>query len=75
MDAHDNGISAYPNNLTPLFKESPTSLPSRVGQKNPDWNEELTDAEIDVRGKIENRKKEEKSNSTYTFTCIYINPI
>ncbi|CAO3633560.1 unnamed protein product [Cunninghamella echinulata] len=49
LDAHDNGISAYPNNLTPLFKESPTSLPSRVGQKNPDWNEDLTDAEIDAR--------------------------
>ncbi|ORZ19596.1 metal-dependent protein hydrolase [Absidia repens] len=49
LDAHDNGISAYPSNLTPLFKESPTSLASRVGQKNPSWNETLTDAEVDAR--------------------------
>ncbi|KAI7867967.1 metal-dependent protein hydrolase [Spinellus fusiger] len=49
LDANDNGISAYPSDLTPLFKESPTSLPSRVGQKNPAWNEELTDPEIDAR--------------------------
>ncbi|KAI8332568.1 metal-dependent protein hydrolase [Chlamydoabsidia padenii] len=49
LDAHDNGISAYPGNLTPLFKESPTSLASRVGQKNPSWNETLTDSEVDAR--------------------------
>jgi uncharacterized UPF0160 family protein len=49
LDANDNGISAYPNNITPLFKESPTSLPSRVAKKNPNWNENLTDPEIDAR--------------------------
>ncbi|CAO3595006.1 unnamed protein product [Absidia cylindrospora] len=49
VDAHDNGISAYPANLTPLFKENPTSLASRVEQKNPSWNETLTDPQIDAR--------------------------
>ncbi|KAI8374166.1 metal-dependent protein hydrolase [Radiomyces spectabilis] len=49
LDANDNGISAYPSNLTPLFKESPTSLPSRVAKKNPAWNEKLSDPEIDAR--------------------------
>ncbi|KAF7728068.1 hypothetical protein EC973_006705 [Apophysomyces ossiformis] len=49
LDAHDNGISAYPNTLQPLFKESPTSLPARVGNKNPAWNETLTDPEVDAR--------------------------
>ncbi|KAI7858952.1 metal-dependent protein hydrolase [Circinella umbellata] len=49
LDANDNGISAYSNTLTPLFKESPTSLAQRVGQKNPSWNETLTDPEVDER--------------------------
>ncbi|KAI9022907.1 metal-dependent protein hydrolase [Phycomyces nitens] len=49
LDANDNGISAYPSDITPLFKESPTSLPSRVAKKNPAWNESLTDPEIDAR--------------------------
>ncbi|KAI8344651.1 metal-dependent protein hydrolase, partial [Chlamydoabsidia padenii] len=49
LDAHDNGISAYPSHLTPLFKPSPTSLPTRVGDMNPAWNESLTDTEIDVK--------------------------
>ncbi|ORX57570.1 metal-dependent protein hydrolase [Hesseltinella vesiculosa] len=48
LDAHDNGISAYAG-ATPLFKESPTSLASRVGQKNPAWNEPVPDDQIDAR--------------------------
>ncbi|OBZ81012.1 hypothetical protein A0J61_10939, partial [Choanephora cucurbitarum] len=49
LDANDNGISAYPSNINPLFKDSPTSLYHRVAQKNPGWNEPLNDAEIDAR--------------------------
>ncbi|SAM03767.1 hypothetical protein [Absidia glauca] len=48
LDAHDNGISAYPSNLTPLFKQTPTHLPARVAQKNPAWNETFSDTEIDA---------------------------
>ncbi|KAL7309505.1 hypothetical protein PS15m_010375 [Mucor circinelloides] len=49
LDANDNGISAYPNTVSPLYKESPTSLYHRVAKKNPNWNEPMTDAEIDAR--------------------------
>ncbi|KAI8978929.1 metal-dependent protein hydrolase [Pilobolus umbonatus] len=49
LDANDNGISAYPSGLAPLFKESPTSLPNRVAKKNPSWNESFSDAETDAR--------------------------
>ncbi|CDS10918.1 hypothetical protein LRAMOSA11404 [Lichtheimia ramosa] len=49
LDANDNGISAYPSNISPLYKESPTSLPQRVAKKNPAWNETLTDPETDAR--------------------------
>ncbi|KAG0735296.1 hypothetical protein G6F57_000198 [Rhizopus arrhizus] len=49
LDANDNGISAYPNNITPLFKETPTSLPDRVAKKNPSWNEVVTNDEVDAR--------------------------
>lgn len=49
LDANDNGISAYPSNLNPLYKESPTSLYHRVARKNPTWNNVMTDAEIDAR--------------------------
>jgi uncharacterized UPF0160 family protein len=48
LDAHDNGISAYPSNLTPLFKQTPTHLPARVAQKNPAWNETFSDTETDA---------------------------
>ncbi|CEG68805.1 hypothetical protein RMATCC62417_04995 [Rhizopus microsporus] len=48
LDANDNGISAYPSSITPLFKESPTSLPSRVASLNPAWNQTATDADIDA---------------------------
>lgn len=48
LDAHDNGISAYPSNIAPLYKVSPTALPQRVGKLNPNWNEKLSDPEIDV---------------------------
>ncbi|KAI8642725.1 metal-dependent protein hydrolase [Parasitella parasitica] len=49
LDANDNGISAYPSTITPLYKESPTSLYHRVAKKNPNWNVPMTDAEIDAR--------------------------
>jgi uncharacterized UPF0160 family protein len=39
LDGIDNGISAYPGDLTPLYK-SRTDLSSRVGKLNPEWNEE-----------------------------------
>ena len=43
--------------MTPLFKESPTSLAQRVGQKNPAWNEALTDPEVDVSISIYREKE------------------
>lgn len=49
LDANDNGISAYPSNINPLYKESPTSLYHRVAKKNPTWNNPMSDAEIDTR--------------------------
>ncbi|KAI8082382.1 metal-dependent protein hydrolase [Thamnidium elegans] len=49
LDANDNGISAYPSNINPLYKESPTSLYHRVAKKNPTWNNPMSDAEIDAR--------------------------
>ena len=65
--------------MTPLFKESPTSLAQRVGQKNPGWNETLTDPEVDVsisiyreKGYVEElalrnhpQRKREKEVETY----------
>ncbi|KAI8981801.1 metal-dependent protein hydrolase [Mycotypha africana] len=49
LDANDNGISAYPSNVTPLYKESPTSIYHRVARMNPLWSQPLSDAEIDAR--------------------------
>ncbi|KAI9482681.1 MAG: metal-dependent protein hydrolase [Benjaminiella poitrasii] len=49
VDANDNGISAYPSSIKPLYKETPTTLYHRVAKKNPNWNEQLTDPEIDAR--------------------------
>ncbi|KAI7906233.1 metal-dependent protein hydrolase [Cokeromyces recurvatus] len=49
LDANDNGISAYPSSIKPLYKETPTTLYHRVSRKNPKWNEHLTDPEIDAR--------------------------
>jgi len=46
LDAVDNGISAYPADLTPKYRTS-SSLPQRVGGLNPYWNEESND--IDER--------------------------
>lgn len=37
IDAVDNGISRYPPDVTPLYRD-PTSLSYRVSFLNPDWN-------------------------------------
>ncbi|KAH8555322.1 metal-dependent protein hydrolase [Umbelopsis sp. PMI_123] len=48
LDGNDNGISQYPSDLEPAYKES-TSLPSRVGAFNPWWNQSVTEADVDAR--------------------------
>ncbi|RUS19242.1 GAMM1 protein-like protein [Endogone sp. FLAS-F59071] len=48
LDGNDNGISQYPSELTPAYKES-TNLPARVGSLNPWWNQNFSDAEVDAR--------------------------
>lgn len=47
LDGQDNGISQYPSELTPAYKES-TNLSARVGSLNPWWNQKISDAEVDV---------------------------
>lgn len=42
MDAIDNGVSQYPSDITPLYKEG-TSLSRRVSRLNPAWNDPVQD--------------------------------
>ncbi|KAI9505811.1 hypothetical protein GGI25_001219 [Coemansia spiralis] len=46
IDGNDNGISQYPDDIEPAYKES-TSLPSRVSRLNPWWNQ--PDGDLDSR--------------------------
>jgi len=49
IDAIDNGISQYPSSAgQPLYKNK-TDLSSRVGHKNPRWNETSTEADQNER--------------------------
>lgn len=48
IDAIDNGISQYPNDIKPLYKNR-TDLSSRVGHLNPAWNQSLDAQAVDVR--------------------------
>lgn len=45
LDANDNGISAYPADVKPLFSDKGVTLGSIVGSLNPDWNKPVTDEE------------------------------
>ncbi|KAJ8522537.1 hypothetical protein ONZ45_g903 [Pleurotus djamor] len=47
IDAIDNGISQYPADLKPLYRNR-TDLSSRVAAINPAWNEEFSDSKQDV---------------------------
>jgi len=47
LDALDNGIPQYPDNLLPAYQIS-TDLGSRVGRLNPSWNE----PKVDVDGRF-----------------------
>ena len=49
IDANDNGVSAYPPHVKPLFSEKGVTLPSIIGDLNPDWNEPCTDEEFDAK--------------------------
>ncbi|KAG8833008.1 hypothetical protein FRC18_004273 [Serendipita sp. 400] len=46
IDAIDNGISAYPSNLQPLYRMR-TDISARVGYLNPRWNVHATSQEVD----------------------------
>ena len=48
IDANDNGISAYPPDVKPLFSDKGVTLPSIIGDLNPNWNEPCTDEEVDA---------------------------
>lgn len=47
VDANDNGISNYPNDLKPKFNERNFTLAAVVSNFNPSWNTEPTDADFD----------------------------
>jgi len=38
LDADDNGIAAYPDDIKPAFSSGGITLPSMVGALNPSWN-------------------------------------
>ena len=48
IDAIDNGISQYPNDISPKYR-SRTDLSSRVGWLNPTWNQSVDSKSVDVR--------------------------
>ena len=48
IDANDNGISAYPSEISPKF-EPPLSITSMVAGLNPPWNVPATDADVDEK--------------------------
>lgn len=51
IDANDNGISAYPDTVSPAFKSSSITLPSMVSRLNPIWShpQASEDAYLDER--------------------------
>lgn len=46
VDAIDNGVSAYPADLTPRYRDQ-TNLGSRVSHLQPWWNEKYSDGILD----------------------------
>jgi uncharacterized UPF0160 family protein len=48
IDGIDNGISQYPNDIQPKYRNR-TDLSSRVGWLNPAWNEPFDSQTVDVR--------------------------
>ncbi|RXW22958.1 hypothetical protein EST38_g2897 [Candolleomyces aberdarensis] len=50
LDAIDNGISQYPTEVEPRYRNK-TDLSSRVGRLNPRWNQEFNAAILDERFK------------------------
>lgn len=48
IDGIDNGISQYPNDIQPKYRNR-TDLSSRVGWLNPAWNEPVDSQTVDVR--------------------------
>ena len=48
LDANDNGITAYPANISPAFNIGGITLPSMVGALNPAWNTPVTQASEDA---------------------------
>lgn len=49
LDANDNGISQYDDEVAPKFLAKAISLPSIIGRFNPDWNEDSSDAALDTQ--------------------------
>lgn len=47
IDAIDNGISQYPNDIKPKYR-SQTNLSSRVSHLNPAWNQPYESTILDV---------------------------
>ena len=47
LDGVDNGISQYPNDIQPKYRNR-TDLSSRVGWLNPSWNEPVDPQTVDV---------------------------
>jgi uncharacterized UPF0160 family protein len=47
LDGVDNGISQYPNDIQPKYRNR-TDLSSRVGWLNPAWNEPVDSQTVDV---------------------------
>lgn len=47
IDAIDNGISQYPTDIPPKYRNR-TDLSSRVGSLNPAWNESVDSQTVDV---------------------------
>ncbi|CAN6642801.1 hypothetical protein TRVA0_019S01706 [Trichomonascus vanleenenianus] len=47
IDANDNGISAFPSDVTPAFRANSITLPSMVSRLNPLWTEPSDDATLD----------------------------
>ena len=51
IDGIDNGISQYPNDIQPKYRNR-TDLSTRVGWLNPAWNEPVDSQTVDVRSFI-----------------------
>lgn len=48
LDAVDTGVEMVPEGVTPLYRDTTTCLPSRVGRLNPRWNEVSSEGVLPV---------------------------